>query len=63
MAENYIATHITPWLLIFSCNRDMQAKSTLSHSLYTFGLKILRLSIPSLTHKQAENDADWSSLF
>lgn len=46
MAENYLVTHLTLWLLIFSCNIDIQAKYTISGILP--GLKILRISTPSL---------------
>lgn len=33
MAENDLVTHLTPWLLIFSCNIDIQAKYTISGGL------------------------------
>lgn len=33
MAENSLVTHLILWVLIFSCNRDIQAKYTISGSL------------------------------
>lgn len=32
MAENYLVTHLTLWLLIFSCNIDIQAKYNLRYT-------------------------------
>lgn len=31
--ENYLVTHLALWLLIFSCNIDIQAKCTVSGGL------------------------------
>lgn len=33
MEENYLVTHLTLWLLIFSCNVDIQAECTISGGL------------------------------